>query len=88
MVYQAKNWTQGHDPALGDPWVVADGTTTPPTTPPTNSGGFIQWEAGVSQVADGDKVTHAGKCFIAKNGPGMWETPLTSNHFWDEIACK
>lgn len=88
VVYQAKNWTQGDDPALGGPWVVADGTTTPPTTPPTNPGGFIQWEAGVSQVADGDKVTHAGKCFIAKNGPGVWETPLTSNHFWDEIACK
>ncbi|WP_104400148.1 chitinase [Vibrio penaeicida] len=88
VVYQAKNWSQGDDPALGGPWVVADGTTTPPTTPPTNPGGFIQWEAGVSQVADGDKVTHAGKCFIAKNGPGVWETPLTSNHFWDEIACK
>ncbi|WP_019615546.1 glycoside hydrolase family 19 protein [Psychromonas ossibalaenae] len=49
---------------------------------------FIQWQAGETIAADGDKVTHNGKCFIAKNSPGIWESPTTSNWFWDEISCS
>ncbi|BCL71381.1 glycoside hydrolase family 19 protein [Vibrio nigripulchritudo] len=90
VVYQAKNWTQGDDPALGGAWEVFNGTTTP-TPPPTNPNGFIEWQEGVSQVANGDKVTHAGKCYIAKNNPGVWDTPGSnpnSGWNWDQISCK
>lgn len=58
-----------------------------PITEPLN-GDFISWEPGVTQVANGDIVTHQGKCFVAKNGPGAWETPIQSNWFWDEISCQ
>ncbi len=66
---------------------------TEPETPVTEpeqpvSGDFIAWEVGVTQVANGDKVTYQGKCFVAKNGPGTWETPSQSNWFWDQIACQ
>ncbi|EKO3371032.1 chitinase [Vibrio fluvialis] len=101
--YEAKWWTQGDDPANGGPWLLASGTQpTPEPTPepaptpepqPTpdpvpDTGSFIEWQPGVSQVANGDKVTYNGRCFIAKNGPGVWETPVQSNWFWDEISCQ
>ncbi len=67
--------------------------TTETETPVTEteqpvSSDFISWEPGVTQVANGDKVTYEGKCFVAKNGPGTWETPRQSNWFWDEISCQ
>ncbi len=101
--YEAKWWTQGDDPANGGPWLLVNGTQpTPEPTPepaptpepqPTpdpvpDTGSFIEWQPGVSQVANGDKVTYNGRCFIAKNGPGVWETPVQSNWFWDEISCQ
>ncbi|NAW57286.1 MULTISPECIES: chitinase [unclassified Vibrio] len=97
VVYQAKWWTQGDSPADGGPWEPVSGTPsepeptpdpTPEPEPTPLPDSFIQWQPGVTQVADGDKVTYNGKCFIAKNGPGVWETPLQSNWFWDEIACQ
>ncbi|NMU70961.1 carbohydrate-binding protein, partial [Vibrio parahaemolyticus] len=62
----------------------------PPVTEPEPpvTGNFIQWEPGVTQVANGDKVTYQNKCFVAKNGPGVWESPTQSNWFWDEISCQ
>ncbi|MGD8119814.1 chitinase [Vibrio sp. TRT 2004] len=63
-----------------------DPSPTPDPTP--DPGGMTHWEPGVTQVANGDKVTYNGKCFIAKNGPGVWETPVQSNWFWDEISCQ
>ncbi|EPT8449928.1 chitinase [Vibrio fluvialis] len=101
--YEAKWWTQGDDPVNGGPWLLVSGTQpTPEPTPepaptpepqPTpdpvpDTGSFIEWQPGVSQVANGDKVTYNGRCFIAKNGPGVWETPVQSNWFWDEISCQ
>ncbi|MBY8217843.1 chitinase [Vibrio fluvialis] len=101
--YEAKWWTQGDDPANGGPWLLVNGTQpTPEPTPepapepepqPTpdpvpETGSFLEWQPGVSQVANGDKVTYNGRCFIAKNGPGVWETPVQSNWFWDEISCQ
>lgn len=63
---------------------IPDPTPIPIPIPDT----FVQWEPGASQVANGDKVTYNGKCFVAKNGPGVWETPTQSNWFWDEISCQ
>ncbi|MGY3568905.1 chitinase [Vibrio paucivorans] len=73
-----------------DPTPTPDPEPTPDPTPnPTpDPNTFIQWEAGVTQVGNGDKVTNAGKCFVAKNSPGVWDTPTASNWFWDEISCQ
>ncbi|WP_428772253.1 chitinase [Vibrio sp.] len=99
-VYEAKWWTQGDQPDLGGPWLLADEPdsqpapepepTEPEPTPEPDAGSneWIEWQPGISQVANGDKVTYNGKCFIAQNSPGVWETPLQSNWFWDEIACQ
>ncbi|EGR2796952.1 carbohydrate-binding protein [Vibrio navarrensis] len=67
-----------------DPTPTPDPIPDPTPIPDT----FVQWEPGASQVANGDKVTYNGKCFVAKNGPGVWETPTQSNWFWDEITCQ
>ena len=79
------------DPAPVDPEPVDPTPVEPPVTEPpvvVDPSEFITWQAGVSQVSNGDKVTHNGKCFVAKNGPGVWESPVQSNWFWDEISCK
>ncbi len=63
----------------------------PPITEPSPEpvpGSFITWIPGETQVANGEKVTYQGKCFVSKNGPGVWETPTQSNWFWDEISCQ
>ncbi|RJG42577.1 hypothetical protein D1Z90_12600 [Motilimonas pumila] len=33
-------------------------------------------------------MTHLGKCFVAKNNPGVWESPTATNWFWEEISCN
>lgn len=97
-IYQAAWWTQGDTPTSGGPWSLVSGDVngggdveptpdpepTPEPTPPEN---YIVWQPGVTQVANGEKVIYQDKCFIAKNGPGVWESPVQSNWFWDEIQC-
>ena len=61
---------------------------TDPTDPTTPGADFIVWQPGVTAVNNGDKVTHNNKCFVAKNNPGVWESPTASNWFWDEINCS
>lgn len=106
-IYEAKWWSQGNEPAQGDPWRLLSGEATVPTNPdplppspaepppvvtepePTPpSSDFSVWQAGVTQAKTGDKVTHSGKSFVAKNNPGVWETPTQSNWFWDEVNCQ
>lgn len=58
----------------------------PEPTPPNSD--FSSWVAGVTVAKNGDKITHNGKCFMAKNNPGVWESPTQSNWFWDEINCQ
>ncbi len=103
-IYESLWWTKGDLPDAAGPWKfvkVADTTEPPvptdpvdppvPTDPvdPTVPGtDFVTWEAGVTVAVKGDKVTHAGKCFIAQNNPGKWETPTTTNWFWQEVACQ
>ncbi|KGK11960.1 chitinase [Vibrio navarrensis] len=53
----------------------------------TGSGEVIQWQPGVTQAKSGDIVTYNDKCFVAKNNPGVWESPTQSNWFWDEVTC-
>lgn len=100
-IYQAAWWTQGDIPTNGGPWSLVSGDVnggdvepTPepepvpePTPEPTPIENYIVWQPGVTQVANGEKVIYQDKCFIAKNGPGVWESPVQSNWFWDEIQC-
>ncbi|GAL04080.1 chitinase [Photobacterium aphoticum] len=63
----------------------------PPVDPPVNPeppAGVTEWVAGQTKVSNGDMVTNGGKCFVAKNNPGVWESPTASNWFWDEVPCK
>lgn len=48
--------------------------------------GWVEWEPGVTQVSNGDKVIYGGACYMAKNNPGIWETP-PHDWFWDVIPC-
>ncbi|CAG20578.1 chitinase [Photobacterium profundum] len=100
--YEAKWWSQGNDPSKGDPWKLISDTPVNPVPPvepeppfnpeppvePLPPTGATQWIAGQRNVNNGDKVTNIGKCFIAKNNPGVWDTPTSTNWFWDEVSCK
>ncbi len=77
------------EPPVTEPPVDPEPPVTEPPVdplPPVNN--VTQWIAGQTSVANGDKVTNAGKCFVAKNNPGVWETPTSSNWFWDEASCQ
>ncbi|EGQ7943928.1 chitinase [Vibrio cholerae] len=68
-----------------EPVPPSEPTPVPPTEPaPTDA---IVWQPGVTKVSNGDKVTYNGQCFIAKNSPGVWESPTQSNWFWDKVSC-
>ncbi|MEZ8826169.1 chitinase [Vibrio amylolyticus] len=75
------------EPPVEQPPVVTPPAEEPPVTEP-DLGAFTPWQPGVSQVGEGDKVSYLGKCFIAKNAPGVWESPTQSNWFWDEVSCQ
>ena len=75
------------EPPVTEPPVTEPPATEPPATDPDPSV-FTTWIPGSTQVSEGEKVTYLGKCFIAKNGPGVWESPTQSNWFWDEISCQ
>lgn len=99
-IYEAQWWTQGDLPTAGGAWKPVSITTPtepvpapeplsePTPDPITNPSDFIEWVVGQTQAGVGDKVTYNGKCFMAKNAPGIWETPVESNWFWDEISCQ
>lgn len=74
------------DPNPTEPPVIDPPVVEPPVAPVPDT--YIEWKPGVSQVSNGEKVTYLGKCFIARNGPGVWESPSRSNWFWDEIVCQ
>ncbi|WP_217535376.1 chitinase C-terminal domain-containing protein [Vibrio cholerae] len=52
-----------------------------------STGDVIQWVPGSTQVQNGTTVTYNGKCFVAQNSPGVWESPTQSNWFWKEVTC-
>lgn len=51
------------------------------------TGDVIKWVPGSTQVKNGATVSFNGKCFVAQNSPGVWESPTQSNWFWKEVAC-
>ncbi|EKO3944033.1 chitinase C-terminal domain-containing protein [Vibrio fluvialis] len=53
----------------------------------TQPGDVVEWVPGSTQVSNGTTVSYSGKCFIAKNSPGVWESPTQTNWFWEEVTC-
>lgn len=53
----------------------------------TEPGDVVEWVPGSTQVSDGTTVTYNGKCFVAQNSPGVWESPTQTNWFWEEVTC-
>ncbi|MGX1927007.1 chitinase C-terminal domain-containing protein [Vibrio sp. NH-7] len=53
----------------------------------TGSGTVTAWEPGTTKAVNGETYSYNGKCFVAKNSPGSWESPTQSNWFWDEVPC-
>ncbi|MBF4344518.1 hypothetical protein EAY39_27965, partial [Vibrio anguillarum] len=49
---------------------------------------IVTFIPGETKVQNGDLVSYNGECFIAKNNPGVWETPNASSWFWDSAACS
>nr|WP_086937525.1 chitinase [Thaumasiovibrio occultus] len=72
-------------PPVTEPEVPVD--PKPPVTEPEVPNKSTAWQAGSTKVANGAIVSNGGKCFVAKNNPGVWETPTASNWFWDEVSC-
>ncbi len=68
--------TGGGDTGGGD---TGGGTTDP--------GKVVTWVPGSTQVSNGTTVSYNGKCFLAKNNPGVWESPTQTNWFWEEVTC-
>ncbi|RJG48636.1 glycosyl hydrolase family 18 protein [Motilimonas pumila] len=60
--------------------------TPAPTAPPV-TGDIIAFVPGKTKVSNGDVVSYDGKCYQAKNNPGVWETPRLGSWFWTETAC-
>lgn len=54
----------------------------------TKASEVISFVPGETQVSNGDMVSYNGECFIAKNNPGVWETPTASSWFWDSAECS
>ncbi|OEE31243.1 chitinase [Vibrio genomosp. F10 str. ZF-129] len=53
-----------------------------------NTDNVTEWIPGQTQASNGDMVSYQGSCFVAKNNPGVWETPTQSaTWFWDEVSC-
>ncbi|MCL1039150.1 Ig-like domain-containing protein [Shewanella submarina] len=90
------NWTavegqqQIHVVATDDDGATASAgimvSVKPEVTEP-EPGDVIPFIPGQTQVKNGDVVLFDGQCFIAKNNPGVWETPAADSWFWDVTEC-
>lgn len=54
----------------------------------TLTSGVITFVPGETKVQNGDMVSYIGECFIAKNNPGVWESPNAASWFWDTTVCS
>ncbi len=43
---------------------------------------------GETKVQNGEMVSYNNECFIAKNNPGVWESPNANSWFWDVTECS
>ncbi|NLS12145.1 hypothetical protein HGP28_04455 [Vibrio sp. SM6] len=66
---------------------VTEPDTDPETDPEIDVGEAILFIPGQTKVKNGDLVKYQDECFIAKNNPGVWETPASGSWFWDLSQC-
>ncbi|WP_232572627.1 Ig-like domain-containing protein [Photobacterium phosphoreum] len=50
--------------------------------------GVVSFVPGETKVQNGDIVSYNGECFIAKNNPGVWESPKAGSWFWEGAECS
>lgn len=74
--------TEDPDTTPVPPTVIPDPETAP------DLGDVIVFVPGQTVVANGDLVSFNGQCFIAKNNPGVWESPQAGSWFWDVAECS
>ncbi|MEZ9536666.1 cellulose-binding domain-containing protein [Shewanella sp. 10N.286.51.B8] len=95
-LYEAKWWANpGQSPAADypnewdSPWkLIGDTDPTPGPGPSPEPSDVTPFIPGQTKVNNGDMVSYKGECFIAKNNPGVWETPsANSTWFWDLTDC-
>ncbi|MCE7577720.1 Ig-like domain-containing protein [Aliivibrio fischeri] len=48
----------------------------------------VTFVPGETKVQNGDMVSFNGDCFVAKNNPGVWESPTADSWFWDVAECS
>ncbi|MCL1129983.1 Ig-like domain-containing protein [Shewanella sairae] len=60
----------------------------PDPEPEPEPGDIIAFIPGQTKVNNGDIVSYANQCFIAKNNPGVWETPSADSWFWQLTECS
>ena len=48
---------------------------------------IVSFVPGETIVQNGDVVSYNGACFIAKNNPGIWESPSADSWFWESAEC-
>ncbi|WP_232578241.1 Ig-like domain-containing protein [Photobacterium carnosum] len=48
----------------------------------------VSFVPGKTIVQNGDMVSYNGECFVAKNNPGVWESPSVDSWFWDAAECS
>ena len=96
-LYEAKWWANpGQSPTddyaneWDSPWKLigdTDPTPEPEPGPGPEPGDVTPFIPGQTKVNNGDMVSYNGECFIAKNNPGVWETPSAGSWFWDSVDC-
>ncbi|MDL5029223.1 Ig-like domain-containing protein [Vibrio sp. TMPB1044] len=92
-LYEAKWWANsGQSPTdeyanvWDSPWKLL-GDTDPDPDPGPGPGDVIPFVPGETSVNNGDMVSYEGECYVAKNNPGVWETPNPTSWFWDMTEC-
>ncbi|SMY34004.1 Ig-like domain-containing protein [Photobacterium andalusiense] len=48
----------------------------------------ISFVPGETKVQNGTMVSFNGECYIAKNSPGVWDSPSINSWFWDTAECS
>ncbi len=73
---------EGSIPSIPEP------ETPKPEVPKPDLGDVIPFVPGTTVVKNGDTVSFNGQCFIAKNNPGLWESPSADSWFWELTDCS
>ncbi|MGF1723091.1 Ig-like domain-containing protein [Photobacterium nomapromontoriensis] len=81
-------WTTAECSGEPGPEPEPDPNPNPGPNPNPDLGDIIPFIPGQTQVSNGDVVSYNDQCFIAKNNPGVWETPSASSWFWGLTECS